>query len=76
MSSTTVRLSLRGIAAIDPRGRELFSGLDLDLGQESLGLVGRNGSGKSTLLRIISGDASPAAGRIVRPASATSRTAG
>ncbi|WP_372089569.1 ABC-F family ATP-binding cassette domain-containing protein [Tistrella mobilis] len=68
MSSTTVRLSLRGIAAIDPRGRELFSSLDLDLGQEYLGLVGRNGSGKSTLLRIISGDASPAAGRIVRPA--------
>lgn len=45
--------------------RELFSGVDLDIGPgEVIGLIGPNGSGKSTLLRIIAGYRRPDAGTV------------
>ncbi len=47
-----------------PDGRELFSDLNLTLGAERTGLVGRNGVGKTTLLRIIAGDLSPRSGTV------------
>ncbi len=47
-----------------PDGRNVFSNLDLRVGQERMGLVGKNGVGKSTLLRLISGEILPTAGRV------------
>ena len=49
-----------------PGGRLLFSGVDLSLGREAVGLVGVNGVGKTTLLRILVGELSPHSGRVVR----------
>ncbi len=43
----------------------MFSGLDLQLSTERVGLVGRNGVGKTTLLHILAGEREPSAGRIV-----------
>lgn len=47
-----------------PDGRSLFQHLDLALGRDRVGLVGRNGVGKSTLLKLISGDLAPRAGTV------------
>ncbi|MBV9118233.1 MAG: sugar ABC transporter ATP-binding protein, partial [Acetobacteraceae bacterium] len=47
-----------GVAALDG------AGLDAQPGQ-TLGLLGANGSGKSTLSKIIAGELSPDAGRIL-----------
>ncbi|MEJ2459842.1 MAG: ABC-F family ATP-binding cassette domain-containing protein [Novosphingobium sp.] len=44
-----------GVACAAPDGSLLFSGLDLSLGRETIGLVGRNGAGKSTLLAAVAG---------------------
>ncbi|MXP08715.1 ABC-F family ATP-binding cassette domain-containing protein [Pseudoblastomonas halimionae] len=60
-------LTLSGVACAAPDSTPLFSGLDLALGHEAVGLVGRNGSGKSTLLAAIAGRIAPVAGEIVRP---------
>ena len=46
-------------------GREVFSGLEFDLGGgEALVVAGRNGAGKSSLLRMIAGFVPVAGGRI------------
>jgi ABC transport system ATP-binding/permease protein len=48
-------------------GPELLDGVTLQIGPgERVCLVGRNGVGKTTLLKIISGELSPDAGRVVR----------
>ena len=47
-----------------PDGRSLFADLDLTLGAERAGLVGRNGVGKSTLLKLIAGGLTPRSGKI------------
>ncbi|MBB4143159.1 ABC-F family ATP-binding cassette domain-containing protein [Rhizobium rhizoryzae] len=47
-----------------PQGDPVFQGLDLSVGQERVGLVGRNGVGKTTLLKIIAGVLSPSGGTI------------
>jgi ATPase subunit of ABC transporter with duplicated ATPase domains len=47
-----------------PDGRPLFHDLDLSLGSERVGLVGRNGVGKSTLMKLIAGELSPASGAV------------
>lgn len=47
-----------------PDGRPLFSDIDLALGSERAGLVGRNGAGKSTLLRLIAGEFRPSSGSV------------
>lgn len=46
-------LQARGLSAILPDGRILFSDLDLALMPGPCALVGRNGQGKSTLLRLL-----------------------
>lgn len=44
--------------------RALFYGLNLQFGQEKIGIVGRNGVGKSTLLKLITGELEVSAGSI------------
>jgi ATPase subunit of ABC transporter with duplicated ATPase domains len=60
----TAFITLTGLACRTPDGRELFSNLDLAVGAERIGLVGRNGVGKTSLLRIILGELAPSAGAI------------
>ncbi len=59
-------MTLDSVAARAPDGTLLFDNLNLAIGRERTGLVGRNGVGKSTLLRLISGDQPPAEGAIAR----------
>ncbi|MFI0451336.1 ABC-F family ATP-binding cassette domain-containing protein [Actinomadura sp. 6N118] len=47
--------------------RHIFENLTWQLGPgDRIGLVGVNGSGKSTLLRLLDGDVTPSAGKVVR----------
>jgi ATPase subunit of ABC transporter with duplicated ATPase domains len=62
--SMSALLTLERVSASTPDGRILFENLNLAVGGERIGLVGRNGAGKSTLLRLIAGEAEPAAGVI------------
>jgi len=59
-------LTFDSVAAAAPDGRLLFSDLNLAVGRERIGLVGRNGSGKSTLLAIAEGRLAAAAGSVTR----------
>lgn len=58
-------MTLDSVAARAPDGTLLFDNLNLAIGRERTGLVGRNGVGKSTLLRLISGEQPPAEGAVV-----------
>ena len=60
----TAFLTLSAAACRTPDGRELFSNLDLAIGAERIGLVGRNGVGKTSLLRLIAGELEPSAGTL------------
>ncbi len=44
--------------------REVLRGIDLELREERIGIIGANGSGKSTLARMINGLVAPASGRV------------
>lgn len=50
-----VSISASGLSLTAPDGRSLLTGLDLQLGRERVGLVGRNGIGKTTLLQLLAG---------------------
>jgi biotin transport system ATP-binding protein len=45
--------------------RTVLDGVDLDLGERRIGVVGANGSGKSTLARLINGLVVPTSGRVL-----------
>ncbi len=45
--------------------RVVLRGVDLELPERRIGLIGANGSGKSTLARMVNGLVQPAAGRVV-----------
>ena len=62
MSAASILIADLAWAA--PDGTALFSNLDLALGAERTGVVGRNGVGKTTLLRLIAGDLRPSAGAV------------
>ena len=57
---------LDSVSAATPDGRLLFENLNLTIGAERIGLVGRNGAGKSTLLALIAGARAPRSGTIAR----------
>ncbi|WP_297508883.1 ABC-F family ATP-binding cassette domain-containing protein [uncultured Caulobacter sp.] len=59
-------ITLDSVAAATPDGRLLFENLNLTVGAERIGLVGRNGAGKSTLLALIAGARPPLAGTVAR----------
>lgn len=59
-------VTLDSVSAATPDGRLLFENLDLSIGAERIGLVGRNGAGKSTLLALIAGVRPPLAGTVSR----------
>ncbi|RMD49997.1 MAG: metal ABC transporter ATP-binding protein [Alphaproteobacteria bacterium] len=64
VSAPLIRLSGAGV---EIGGREVLSGIDLDLHPgEILTLVGPNGSGKTTLLRLIVGALAPTRGTVRR----------
>ena len=48
------------------RGRQqVFEGLQLELGEPRIGLIGDNGAGKSSLLRLLCGLETPASGQVL-----------
>ncbi|HSH46282.1 MAG TPA: ABC-F family ATP-binding cassette domain-containing protein [Longimicrobiales bacterium] len=47
-------------------GRTLLDGVTVGFGRERTGLIGANGVGKTTLARLLLGDLTPAAGRVIR----------
>jgi ATPase subunit of ABC transporter with duplicated ATPase domains len=59
-------ITLDSVSAATPDGRVLFDNLNLTIGAERIGLVGRNGVGKSTLLSLIAGIAAPTSGTVNR----------
>ncbi|MDR6530150.1 ATPase subunit of ABC transporter with duplicated ATPase domains [Caulobacter rhizosphaerae] len=59
-------ITLDSVRADTPDGRVLFDNLNLAIGAERIGLVGRNGVGKSTLLSLIAGTSAPVSGTVSR----------
>ena len=59
-------VTLDAVSAATPDGRPLFENLNLSIGTERIGLVGRNGVGKSTLLALIAGARESLAGTVTR----------
>ncbi|MCW3835591.1 ABC-F family ATP-binding cassette domain-containing protein [Sphingomonas canadensis] len=60
-------ITIASLSYSAPDGRRLFENLDLSLGRERTGLIGRNGTGKTSLLRLIAGEIAPRAGGIAAP---------
>jgi len=57
-------ITIRDLRWAAPGAEPLFTNLDLAVGAERVGLVGRNGVGKTTLLRLVAGELKPHAGAI------------
>ncbi len=56
----TALLVLQNISYATADGRDLFPSVNLSIGRERTGLIGRNGVGKSTLPRLVTGELVPA----------------
>ncbi len=57
-------VSLDRVSVATPERKVLFRDLNLSVGRERVGVVGRNGCGKSSLLRLIAGADEPAGGHV------------
>lgn len=51
-------------ASVSLGGRKVLDGINLQLGEARIGILGRNGSGKTTLLRLIAGLIAPDSGTV------------
>ncbi|WP_282608679.1 ABC-F family ATP-binding cassette domain-containing protein [Pelagibius sp. Alg239-R121] len=69
MARSPAAIAARSISFHFDDGRFLFENLDIALGPQLCGLVGRNGVGKSVLAQILAGRRPPSDGRVVRRAS-------
>ncbi|WEX74658.1 ATP-binding cassette domain-containing protein [Sinorhizobium numidicum] len=58
-------ITLFGLSWSKPDGEQVFADLELALGPEKVGLVGRNGVGKTALLNVIAGRVRPSAGTVI-----------
>ena len=58
-------ITIRDLRWAAPGAEPLFTNLDLAVGAERVGLVGRNGVGKTTLLRLVAGELKPQAGAVL-----------
>ncbi len=61
----TASIVLSNLTLSTPDDRLLLQDIDLRLGSERTGLVGRNGVGKTTLLQFISGERRPRSGTVL-----------
>jgi len=59
-------LECKDVCGMTPNGRILFEGLNMNLLNEKVALIGRNGVGKSTLLEIFCGNQLPDKGKVFR----------
>jgi len=58
-------ISIKGVSYSYDKGREVFSGLDLEIARSGMtAIMGPNGSGKTTLTKLILGILRPDSGRI------------
>ncbi|MDQ0325760.1 ATPase subunit of ABC transporter with duplicated ATPase domains [Rhodopseudomonas julia] len=60
----SVFLTLSNLSWSRPDGAPLLCDLNLRLGRERVGIVGRNGIGKTTLLRLVAGELRPVSGHV------------
>lgn len=61
MAGRGIKLTGAGFAVA---GKVVLAGLDLDLTEARIGIVGRNGSGKTSLLRLMAGLVAPTSGQV------------
>src|SRR5690606_2725873 len=65
-SAMSALVELNSVSCVTPDGHVVLDQIDLLVGRECCGLVGRNGVGKSTLLKLVAGELAPSVGSVVR----------
>jgi biotin transport system ATP-binding protein len=60
----SIRSRVEVVVAAEGRTRTILSGVDLELTERRVAVIGANGSGKSTLLRLVNGLSVPTRGRV------------
>lgn len=59
-----MKVSIRGLTKVFPRGARALDGIDLEIGQGMFGLLGPNGAGKTTLMSILATLMRPTSGEV------------
>ncbi|GAA1231635.1 ABC transporter ATP-binding protein [Prauserella halophila] len=60
-----MEIALSGVTKTYRGGKRVFDGLDLEIGEGMIGLLGANGAGKTTLMRMLTTVLKPTSGRIL-----------